>query len=214
MVPKIQEFQGLVESKNGWDLLVHNKAEEIIMETKTSVRGNLIIRAQGPVDWAPIDIMRCMLYKPLEQQWDLNTASSQVLQRPGVNLLIAHKQTPKRYSEAARDFVTNVISNREADGTVYTIASSTNCAYEVPVGEGVIRADTPVSGKLMRVDPNNPDKTYMTIVNEVDLRGNVPAFALRTAFKDQGFIISRLRKTLPRWKEMFPASKQPPLKSE
>ena len=56
MVPKIIEFQGLVDSKNGWEVLIENKADQILIQTKRSVRGNMMIRASGPIDFAPIDI--------------------------------------------------------------------------------------------------------------------------------------------------------------
>jgi len=85
---------------------------------------------------------------------------------------------------SARDFVTNLIFNREADGTVYNVASSTNVKFEVPQIKNVVRAETPISGTMFRVDPNDPNKTHMTIVNEIDLKGSIPDFVLRTAFKD------------------------------
>lgn len=47
---------GLVESTNGWDLLVNNKNDRIKIETKRSLRGNLMIRSQGPIDHPPIDV--------------------------------------------------------------------------------------------------------------------------------------------------------------
>lgn len=31
MVPKIMEFNGLVDSKNGWDVLLENKADKILI---------------------------------------------------------------------------------------------------------------------------------------------------------------------------------------
>jgi len=72
MVPKIKEFFGLLESKNGWDVIVDNKTDRIKIETKRSLRGNLMIRANGPVDWPPIDVCRCLSYKPLQSEFDLN----------------------------------------------------------------------------------------------------------------------------------------------
>ncbi len=44
----------------------------------------------------------------------------------------------------------------------------------------------------------------MTTVNELDLKGSIPEFVLRTTFKDQGYIIERLRRVLPKWKAKYP----------
>ena len=184
MVPKVKEFFGLLESKNGWDVLVENKNDRIKIETKRSVRGNQIIRAEGPIDWPPIDVLRCMSYKPFQKEFDLNQDTAETLQKQGVNLLVLHKKTQKKYVVAARDFVVDLIFNREADGTVYNVSSSTNCKYQVPVTKGVVRADTAIGGNMFRVDPNDPNKCVMTIVNEIDLKGSIPDFVLRTAFKD------------------------------
>ena len=146
MVPKVKEFFGLLESKNGWEVIVDNKTDMIKIETKRSVRGNMMIRAEGPVDWPPIDVCRCMNYKPFQKDFDLNQDWSVTVQKPGANFIVIHKKTQKKYVVAARDFVVDLIMNREADGTVYNVASSTNCKAQVPLIKGVVRADTPIGG--------------------------------------------------------------------
>jgi hydrogenase maturation factor len=50
-------------------------------------------------------------------------------------------------------------------------------------------------------------KTHVIIVNEVDLKGHVPEWAMRTVMKDQGYQIDKLRKIIPRWKEQFPGER-------
>ena len=108
---------------------------------------------------------------------------------------------------SARDFVVNIIYNKEPDGTIYSVASSSNVKLKVEPVKGVVRAEQPIRGQMFKVDPNDPNKTYMTIVNELDLKGAIPDWVLRAAFKDQGYIIDRLRKTLPKWKAMFPGDR-------
>lgn len=164
----------------------------------------MMIRATGPIDFAPIDIQRCMFYKPLQKEFDLNQDFAKVLQKPGANMLISYKKTKSKMVVASRDFVANVIFNREEDGTCYHVASSSNCKFVVDVPKGTVRAETPVGGCLFKVDPNDPNKTMMTLVNEVDLKGSIPDFVLKVAFKDQGYVIDRLRKTIPKFKKVFP----------
>ena len=124
-------------------------------------------------------------------------------------MLVSYKKTKSKMVVAARDFVANVIFNREADGTCYHIASSTNCKFQYEVPKGAVRAETPVGGCLLKVDPNNANKTNMTIVNEIDLKGSIPDFVLKVAFKDQGYVIDRLRKTVPKFKKQFPDGSRP-----
>ena len=57
-----------------------------------------------------------------------------------------HKKTHKKMVVAARDFVANLIFNREADGSIYNVGSSSNVKEDVPVIKGVIRADQPIGG--------------------------------------------------------------------
>ena len=47
----------------------------------------------------------------------------------------------------------------------------------------------------------------MIIVNEVDLKTSLPGYILRSAFRDQGMQIERLRKVLPKWKELYPGER-------
>lgn len=44
-------------------------------------------------------------------------------------------------------------------------------------------------------------------MQEADVKAPVPAYLMRSAFKDQGMQIERIRKVLPKWKEMFPNDK-------
>ena len=71
-VPKIQEMKGVAKSTNGWDLLVDNKSEQVKIETKKSIRGLMMLRAAGPIDWSPMEVYRCMQYKQMRPEWDLN----------------------------------------------------------------------------------------------------------------------------------------------
>ena len=72
MVPKITEMKGIAKSSTGWELVVDSKSDMVKIETKRSIRGILMMRAQGPIDWAPTDIRRCMQYRPMRNEWDLN----------------------------------------------------------------------------------------------------------------------------------------------
>jgi len=49
---------------------------------------------------------------------------------------------------SARDFVLNVIYNKEPDGSIYCVASSSGVKVNVPEMKGVVRAEAPLNGVL------------------------------------------------------------------
>ena len=65
MVPKIQEIKGLIMNSTGWDLLVDSKQDQLKIEVKRSIRGNQMMRAEGPVDFPVKDIFRAVHYTPM-----------------------------------------------------------------------------------------------------------------------------------------------------
>lgn len=61
----------------------------------------------------------------------------------------------------------------------YYCASSSNVKVVVPEKDSVIRGECPLAGFLLKPDPQDKNKTIITIVNEVDLKSSIPDFALR-----------------------------------
>ena len=49
-----------MKSKTGWEGLVDSKTDQVVIESKRSIRGFQMMRASGPVDGAPIDVFRAM----------------------------------------------------------------------------------------------------------------------------------------------------------
>ena len=127
------------------------------------------------------------MHKPLRREWDMNNDESKMLTKIGANAYHAYKKTKKKAVVSARDFVVNQIMNYETDGTVILCGSSTNCRANFPPVSGVVRGETPISGHLMEPINGDRSKTYMTIVNEIDQKGHIPEWAMRTVMKDQGY---------------------------
>jgi hypothetical protein len=87
------------------------------------------------------------------------------------------------------------------------MATSHGCTYDYPEKKGIVRAELHLGGQVLKPDPANPNKTIMYAMNELDIKGRVPEWAIRTAFKDQGYMIDRIRKCLPKWKKMHPGDR-------
>ena len=104
------------------------------------------MRASGPVDAAPIDVLRTMSPPEFKPEWDLNNEESYIVKKIGANAFIHYKKIKKIIVISSRDMITNLIMNQEPDGSVVTVASSLNCKQEQPETDGVIRASVILAG--------------------------------------------------------------------
>jgi hypothetical protein len=146
MVPLIQELKSIIRSKENWSLLVDDQQEKVFMESKKSVRGFTILRASGVIDYPVLDVWRCFEYLPFKNQWDLNLQEFKYLSKVGVNAFIACKTIKGKGTLQPRDFLVNMLTNIEADGSIVLVSSSLSCDYKYPEQPGVTRGDTPISG--------------------------------------------------------------------
>ena len=74
----------------------------------------------------------------------------------------------------AMDTIFNVFLNKEADGSIQEVMSSTNNET----------LQIPMSGRHLRADPNDANKTWVTIVHEINFGENVvPAEVSRLYYK-------------------------------
>ena len=207
MVPKIQEMKGVIQSDNGWTLLVEAPADDIKIETKKSIRELTMMRAKGYIEWPAKDIMRCMQNNSLRKQWSFNTDIFRHESKVGVNGFISYMKTIKVFGIEARDFKLNYLMNEEPDGTILWCAQSSENENEMMISQigEMVRGHAALIGCVIK--PVSPSKCLVTMVQEVDLKGAIPAYAQRAMFKDHGYQIYKLREVLKQWKTLFPGDK-------
>lgn len=109
MVPKIGELKNLIASDQGWDVLAESKKDDVLVETKRSIRGFYIMRANGIIDYPAKDIFRFICYTPMKPQWDLNNDQTVYKKKIGVNAYVVYSRTVKKFVISPRDFVVNLI---------------------------------------------------------------------------------------------------------
>lgn len=68
--------------------MLDNKESEVKIETKKSVRGFNLLRGQGPIPFAPIDIWRALGCKEFQPEYALNQATSSFKKKIGANAYI------------------------------------------------------------------------------------------------------------------------------
>lgn len=154
MIPYFNELKEIMASSQDWNILLEKK-QELIIDTKKSIRGLTICRGQGPIDWPAIDVWRCMCYSPFKQEWDVNNDKSEYLKKIGVNSYIYYSKTKSKLGFSSRDFVLQMIMNIEQDGTILICCSSDNCSYQHPQNKDATRAESPISGTILIPDKNN-----------------------------------------------------------
>ena len=167
-------------------------------------------RAVGPINYPAIDVMRCMMYGPLRREWDVNNDFMEHKKKIGVNAYVTDIKTAKKFVISARDFVVNYVIHEEADGTIMICTSSDNCPLKMPDQSGCVRGYTALTGYVFKPDPSDPkNKCFMHMTTEVDLKGAIPEFAMRTVMKDQGYQIVKIRSVMPKWKAIHPGVRPP-----
>lgn len=134
-----------------------------------------------------------MCYGPFRQEWDINNDKIQFKKKVGANAYVYYSKTKSKTAFSARDFVINYICNLEEDGSLVVACTSFNCDYEIPLQDGVTRGEIAVGGILLEPRKDDPSKTYAYVMQELDLKTSLPAYILRSAFRDQGMQIERIR---------------------
>lgn len=120
------------------------------------MRGLTICRGQGPVDWSPVEIWRCMSFPKFKQEWDINNDGVKFCKKVGVNAYIYYSKLKSKSVLASRDFVVNYICNMEADGSLVVACSSYNCDFELRSKDGIVRGDIAIGGLLIEPVKGNP----------------------------------------------------------
>jgi hypothetical protein len=109
MVPKIEEFKGVIASKQGWEVLNDDKKAGVLIDIKKSVRGLYILRSTGVVQCSPTELYRLLCYTPMKPKWDLKNEYTHYLKKIGVNAYVIHSKTKGSFVLSSRDFVANMI---------------------------------------------------------------------------------------------------------
>ena len=105
---------------------------------------------------------------------------------------------------ASREFVLDVLIFEEQDGTVFNIISSNHDLYaQYPLSKGAQRAESPMGGWILTPDKENPNRTWCTLLMELDFAGYIPDFVIRTAFRESGYTIAKVRKAMPKFRSKF-----------
>ena len=100
---------------------------------------------------------------------------------------------------AGRDFVLDFLTFQRPDGVIFVVISSNHDLYdEFPVKSGVVRAEAPVGGWIVTPDPENPNRCFCQLMLELDFGGVLPGYAVKCAFRSQGYQLNKMKKAIPK----------------
>ncbi len=110
-----------------------------------------------------------------------------------------HHKTKSVVVVGARDFVVIIHFNKTPEGVIYALVLDANRNDLVPETKGTVRGYLPIAGwrlEPLPPQPGVPHRTKVDYLAEIDIRGNIPAFIMKVAIKDQGYQIVKLRKAI------------------
>lgn len=180
MLVKLEEVKEIQNSVEGWSTV---ETKDVKIELRKSERGLFMMRANSILDWPVLDVYRCMAYFPFRSEWDINTEYAEHVKKIGVNAFVSYSKSKKQYVVSSRDFVVNYLCNVLEDGSI--IDACTTDSVEVIIAEkpSTIRASTPITGLILRPDPEDAGKTLVFTTTELDPKG-LPDWAIKSALKD------------------------------
>lgn len=185
---------------DGWHNMVRDKKNDITIDQRKSAAGLLTMRASGHINYRSINIWRCINYNEWRKQWDANCDAIYFMGKQGVGAYSMYNRSKRIMVVAEREFILDFFTFQdEKDDTIFIIISSNDELEGPPKKKGVVSANAPIGGWVIVPDKENPNRTFCTLMIELDFGGYMPEIAVKTAFRDQGYQINLLKKTMPKF---------------
>lgn len=92
---------------------------------KNSSTGRYILKAQGHIDHAPIDVWRLLVHGEMRKEWDSFSDEHFFTKKYGANLYGVYSRSKQILVVSGRDFVLNFMFNKDKDGTITIVATDT-----------------------------------------------------------------------------------------
>ena len=93
MLPKIDEVMALHHKNEGWKVLVKDDKAQIYIDSFKTHRGNMMMKAQGPVAASPIDVWRCINYGSNRIAFDDTCDICRNMSKEGVNAYTVYNRS-------------------------------------------------------------------------------------------------------------------------
>ena len=158
------------------------------------------MRAQGPIDHPAQDIIRALQYEPYRMIYDTHCEQHKFIKKVGVGAYNVFKKTKKISLISSREFVLDNLIFEDENGTIFSIYSSNQSLYwRNPLSSGAVRGEIPVSGWVLTPQKDDPNKTWVTLINELDLGGYIPEAMISFIGRDEAHKLVKARKIMSKF---------------
>jgi hypothetical protein len=112
---------------------------------------------------------------------------------------IVYQRTKKIAVVSSREFILLAHFNMTPDGSIYVLVQDANRDDLCPETKSIVRGSVPIGGWKFEPVPGNPRQTMATYGVELDLKGSIPGFVIKSANKDQGLQIVKMRTVIEKF---------------
>ncbi|CDW87005.1 UNKNOWN [Stylonychia lemnae] len=198
-----QKFEDYINHKD-WAISVEEKSKDFIIWQRNTQRGVKCMKALGYIDHSVNDIVNCFNDDRYRIYYDPGFDFASLLES------IVPEQTKIRYLRtkkvavvSARDIVFINHRERYPDGSVTIINYSIDRDDLQPTVKNAIRVWLHLSG--WKFEYVSPQRTKVTYILDIELRGNLPGFIMTPFYKDIGRQVISLGETVPRYLKENPS---------
>ena len=150
------------------------------------------VKGVGRVNAPPQFIVRVLHDPKYTTVLDDMLKESRVKQELSKSLHLVHLLYKAVWPTAPREFTVLSILGQLDDRTWISSGVSVDDP-RMPPEKGYVRGQLEVGGYLIRSVPSNPEVSEVTYVARVNLKGNIPAFAVNKISESQPLCVNRLR---------------------
>jgi len=184
-----------IEVEDTWTPVHFNDKEGDIILFDREIKGNPIrgLKAIGTIMATSQRVFEVLWDADLarRKKWDVGVMRYDVIETASPDVQVVQSSFDAPFPVKSREFL-QVRMYKEDNGTYYVMHYSINFPG-VPVGKDCVRAFA-VSGYLIRPVPGHPDQTQLTLLAQVDPKGNVPGFVVNLGKGKGAEAIQNIRK--------------------
>eukprot|EP01125_Pyxidicula_operculata_P006755 TRINITY_DN2317_c0_g1_i1.p1 TRINITY_DN2317_c0_g1~~TRINITY_DN2317_c0_g1_i1.p1 ORF type:complete len:237 (-),score=55.83 TRINITY_DN2317_c0_g1_i1:227-937(-) len=205
------KFREVCDSQDGWTLVTDKKDLKVWDRTAEGSNINMVRM------WAVFKgISAATLYDVLHdadyrKDWDENMAEGYLIQQlDNYNDIGYYAGKSPFFTISGRDFCNQRMWWVASDNSEYIIKNYSVIHKDCPEKKGFVRAQSLMTGYMIRPDPNDANSCQMTYLTQTDLKGWIPDAIKNQAMKTFApKLVEKLAKVSPRYDEWKTKSEKP-----
>lgn len=167
-----------------WKVALTDKSEGLVVWQRITLEGINAVKASAIVERTADQIFKVMGNEKYRKQFDPNFHSQRCMERLAEQTYLIHYKTKRVTVVEPRDFVLIFHVNKTPEGVIYVVSVDSGRSELVPETKGIVRGALPLAGWRLEPLPGDPSRTKCDYLAEIDIKGNIPSWMLKSALKD------------------------------